>query len=136
MRRRGLTLAELVMALGLASLSVLSMVAYFGGMHKAAAEGHSQASATTVAVEVLERMGRDADYLAQVSATPTFLVVEPTREANVRRTPRRFRVRVTQTPLDPERRYVDVLVRVDWADDGREREIALETVLPCPDPDL
>lgn len=136
MRRRGLSLAELVMALGLASLSVLSMVAYFGGMHKAAAEGHSQASATTVAVEVLERMGSDAAFLAQVTSTPSWTVTEPTREGDGRREARTFRVRVTQAPLDGERRYVDAVVRVDWREGGRTREIVLETVLPCPDPDL
>lgn len=136
MRRRGLSLAELVMALGLASLSALAMVAWFGGMHKAASEGHSQASATTVAVEALERMQSDPAFLREVTLRPVFEVDEPSHDPAAQRDPRRFRVEVRQAALDPERRYLDVTVLVSWREEKRRREVALETVLTPPDPDL
>lgn len=134
MRSRGLTLAELIVAMALASLSVLALVAYFAAMHKASAEGHSQASASTTAGEILERLRVDPEFLATVEAQPVFQVTEPVGAGKTTREPRVFTVQVAMVRRDAEGRYRDVAVEVRWNEQGRDRKVVLETVIQAPEP--
>jgi Tfp pilus assembly protein PilV len=126
---RAVSLGEVIVALGVASVALLTLAVFLSTMHRALHEGKSEASASTIAQRVLERMRSDPGYYRAVTAQEqgfTQLFWTPGQEEAVR-----YTVLASATPL-ANARYADVTVTVRWVEERRERRVELETYLPVP----
>lgn len=130
-KARGLTLAEIMIALGVASIALLTLIMFVSMIYRAAREGKSQAAASSLARKSLERLRTDGEYFKEaaseegLTAIEEFTVDPGTGAVN-------FTVVTHCTPIeDTDERYYDAAVNVSW-EEGRDREVHLQTVLPRP----
>ncbi|MBI3925758.1 MAG: prepilin-type N-terminal cleavage/methylation domain-containing protein [Armatimonadetes bacterium] len=139
MRRseRGLTLAEVVIAVAVAAVALLTLVLFTSMIHRVAREGKSQAAASTLAREAVERLRTDSEYFDQALAENP---LEFEREQLIGQSqqgkiaPTRFQVSVELEPMEGSgNRFFKTSVRVEWTEEHRDREVLLETYLPVPD---
>ena len=130
---RGLTLGEIIVALGIASLAILTLAVYVSTVHRAAAEGKSQAGASTLARRVMERLRSDRAWFLAVQAAPEGfdedqMVWQPDEVVPVR-----YRVETRLQPLaSAPQGYLDATVTVTWLENHRQRRVVLETYLTAP----
>lgn len=135
-RPRGVTLIEVVFALGVATVVLLTLAMFISTVHRNAREGKSQAIASVLTTRTLERLHSDEDFFNRVygSQGSELVVTEVQqfyKEGNL--APIEFRIRASLAPLpDGENRYYDALVVVEWTEGGRVRKLAAETYLPNP----
>lgn len=133
--RRGLTLAEILIAVAVASVTLLTLVLFTSVIHRAAREGKSQAAASTMARTELERLRMDADFLTQVrdsgglSLERTELL-DASQEGRV--SPTVFTINIDLTPLSGSDRFLEAGVRVTWTEHYRQREVQLHSYLNDP----
>jgi len=130
-RPRALTLAEVMIALGVASIALLTLIMFVSMIYRAARDGKSQAAASTLARKSLERLRTDDEYFREaasedgITAVEEFSVDPGTGVVN-------FTVVTRCTAIQhTEERYYDAAVNVSWKED-RDREVRLNTVLPRP----
>ncbi len=131
----GLTLAEIVAALGILTIAVITMVSYFATIHRAAREGKNQGIATMQARTILEKL-RDS---------PSAFAVAKTSEG-YRETHEEL---LLENETDPEKNEVgrksamvfegegkavlvageiySLVVIVRWTEEGRQRNVVLES---------
>jgi prepilin-type N-terminal cleavage/methylation domain-containing protein len=133
--KKGVTLPEILIALAVAAVALLTLVLFVGVIHRASREGKSQATASTIARTHLERMRSDPAFFKTVLLnTPwTDQVSEDlTPEERAQRAALNFQVSVSIDPLPSNDRYFEGKVQVTWAEEGRERRVRLESYLPDP----
>jgi Tfp pilus assembly protein PilE len=133
--RRGLSLSEIIVALGVLAIGILTVVGYITTIHRAAREGKNQAMATMHARSILEKV-RDSNPEFQQALTPAGYQVtreevllegeelEANNEAG-RRSPTVFQCQARATHLASD--IYSVVVRVNWQEHGRPREVVLES---------
>ncbi len=133
--RRGLTLAEILIAVAVASVALLTMVLFTSVIHRAAREGKSQATASTLARTELERLRADPQYLRRVQDEAPF-TVERTEVIDSsqrgRLAPTVFTVEITLTPLSSNDHFLESTVLVHWNESHRQRQVSLHSYLPDP----
>jgi hypothetical protein len=127
----GLTLAEILLAIGVASISIIGVALVLATIWRAASEGKYQAAASNLARSRIEKMRGDQQYLTGVlqAAGPTVVkdIVKVDDKIDTE-----FETKITPTPLTGSTAYFDVVVQVSWDQEHRKREVKLETVLPDP----
>lgn len=131
----GMSLGEVMVALAILLVAILTMVGYIATVHRAAREGKSQAVATMYARSMLERV-RDSQADFQQAASPAGL--QETRqevllsgEANPHHNETGKKGAMTYN-LDGRAALVgghiySLVVRVTWSEASRRREIVLES---------
>ena len=133
--RRGLTLAEVILALGVLAVGILTLVGYMTTIHRAAREGKNQAMATMHARSILERV-RDSATEFALAATPAgytqtrnevLLAGEAAPENNeeTRRGATVFNCTARAQTITTD--IYSIVVDVRWAEQGRERKVVLES---------
>lgn len=133
MRRRGLTVSEVLIALALAAIAVLGLASLTAAVWRAAKFSKYTAYASNLARQPLEQMKGDAAYFRTTMDGPAegrqfskdFEVDEGQAV--------RFDVELTFTRLPaPQDRYVQVESKVKWVQQKTPRQVFLETILPVP----
>jgi type IV pilus modification protein PilV len=132
---RALSLIEVLVAFLVLLVAVLTLVGYTTTIHRAAKEGKRQALASMEARSMLERI-RDAPSAFAQAVTPEGLSEtkleylldsesDETKNEAGRMAAAQFRVlgRAEQVAGEIYR----VVVAVQWAEDGRERQVVLES---------
>lgn len=130
-RERALTLAEIMISVGVASVALLTLIMFVSMIYRAAREGKSQAAASTLARKSLERLRTDTEFFEETTAEEGLTAIEEftvdpgTGVVN-------FTVFTHCTPIyGTDERYYDAAVKVSW-EEGRDREVNLKTVIPRP----
>ncbi|MBI3927779.1 MAG: hypothetical protein HY319_19720 [Armatimonadetes bacterium] len=134
--RRAVSLVELVLALGVAAVVLLTLAVFIGTVHRNSREGKSHSIGSTLAVRMLEKLHSDPDFFEQVLEAPGSRLELTERqqfleEGELSATKFRSRVSLLSIP-GSEDRYFDALVQVDWAESGRQRSLKVETYVPDP----
>lgn len=130
--RPGFTLGEVVLALGISALGMLTLVLLVSTIWRAASEGKYYSAASSHARKTLEKLRGDETYLQAVldgvapAAFNTTLCVDDALYLPLNTT-------IVLSPLPgTEDRYLDAEVTVRWEQEHRWRSLALETYLPGP----
>lgn len=133
MRKRGLSLGEIIVALGVASIALLTLAVFVSTIHRAVHEGKSQAAASTVARKVLERLRSDRDFFYTVRTAPGEYTEDQLYWEADEIVPVRYHVEARLQDLaGAPAGYYDAWVTVSWLEEHRRREVVLETFLPQP----
>lgn len=134
-RWRGLSLLEVLVAFGILLVAVLTLVGYTTTVHRAAREGKRQSLASVEARTMLERI-RDFPEAFERASQPGGLTEirseylledqadERANEAG-RQAAAQFTITGVVTPLHEE--ICKVVVTVSWHEDGRPRQVVLES---------
>lgn len=133
MRKRGLSLAEIVVAIGVASIALLTLAVFVSTIHRAVREGKSQAAASIVARRVIERLRSDREYFHAVRTAPGEYTEDQLYWEADEIVPMRYHVECrVQDLAGAPAGYYDAWVTVWWLEEHRRRELVLETYLPQP----
>ncbi len=133
MRKRGLTVAEVLIALALAAVAILGLASLTAAVWRAAKFSKYTAYASNLARQPIEQMKGDAAYFrttmdgtaADRQFSKDFVVDEGQSV--------RFEGELTFTRLPaPQDRYVRVESKVTWVQQKTPRQVFLETILPAP----
>ncbi len=130
----GLTLGEVIMAIALASIALLTLTLFTSVIHRINREGKQQALASTFARQGLERFRSDPDFQRQVVSNLPYTYTEqeqlPTAQAG-NHTPTTFTVTIYASPLSgTQGRYYTTKVIVSWEDGKKKRQVQLDTYTP------
>lgn len=131
MARRGLTLSEVILAMAVAAMAVIGIATLIAAVYRANKEGKYQSAASVLARSEIERLRGDQDELQR-------LVTLARPETTVRNLPIddhqvAFNCTLSLRLLpEMQSRYADTQCTVRWEQQGRVREVALETYLPTP----
>lgn len=121
------------MAIGVASIALLTMAVFVSTIHRAVHEGKSRAAASTVARRVLERLRSDREYFHAVRTTPGEYTEDQLYWEADEAVPIRYHVVAAVEDLaDAPSGFYDASVTVWWIEEHRRREVILETYLPQP----
>ena len=133
-RSKGLSLAEVVIAIGVASLAVLTLAVFVSTIYRATHEGKSQAAASTVGRRAIERLRSDRAYFRTVrTATEGSFEEEQLYWQAGEVVPMRYHVTTRLEPVaGAPTGYYDASVMVWWIEEHRRREVVLETWLTQP----
>ena len=130
-RRRGLSLSEVVLALAILVIAVISVASFVATVYKSVKEGKYQAVASTIAQSELERLRVDQSALRDLIARASYGVkdqVVPVDDTTVT-----YHQRVTaEVQSAMGARYVKLVSRVTWRQSSRDREVVLESCYPRP----
>lgn len=127
----GLTLAEILLAIGVASIAIIGVALVLATIWRAASEGKYQAAASNLARSRIEKMRGDEQYFTGVlQAVGPTVIKDVVKVDDKTETP--FETTITPTLLAGSTAYFDVVVQVRWDQEHRKREVKLETVLPDP----
>ena len=126
--KRGFTVAEVLVSLGIASVAILSLAVLTASVWRAGKFAKYTAYASGLAQQPIEKMKGDPYYLKNLLTGPDSLhhysekvSLEEGRETE-------FQVSLTVTPLlQPKERYVRVVSKVSWIQERVARELVLET---------
>lgn len=130
---RGLSLAEIVVAIGVASIAVMSLAVFVSTIYRAVHEGKSRAAAATVARRVIERLRSDREYFQSVRTAPGEYTEDQLFWEADDVLPVRYHVEARVVDLaGAPAGYFDASVTVWWDEERRRREVTLETYLPQP----
>ncbi len=130
-KRPGFTLGEMILALGISALGLLTLVLLVSTIWRAASEGKYHSAASSHARRTLERLRGEPDYLRGVldgsvpAAFNTTLSVDDALYVPLNTT-------IALEMLSGTDRYLDVEVTVLWEQEHRARRLSLETYLPAP----
>lgn len=133
MRRRAFTLSEMIIALALAAIAILTLASLTVQVWKTVRYAKYTAFASNLARQQLERLKGDPASLTLALTGPDSerdfsgdFEVDEGRAMH-------FDGRLTLQPLPPPRdRYVTVVARVSWVQEARDRQAVLESILPLP----
>jgi hypothetical protein len=129
--KRGLTVAEIILAMAVASLSVIGIASLITSVYRAVKDGKYQAVGSTLARQEIERLRGDKDDLVRLVNLPgpeTRIVALPVGDQE---TAFNCTLRAVYAP-SMENRYLDLTCAVRWEQHGMVREVRLETLLPKP----
>lgn len=133
LRSRGLSLAEVVIAIGVASLAVLTLAVFVSTIYRATHEGKSQAAASTVARRAIERLRADREYFRAILSGTGASDEEQLYWQADQVVPMRYHVVTTLEAVSgAPAGYYDASVTVSWLEEHRRREVVLETYLTHP----
>lgn len=126
--RRGFTISEVLLALGVAALAILALAALSATVWRSSKFAKYTAYASGLAQQPIEKMKGDPAYLTSLLTGPDALrhysqtaSLETGRMTD-------FRVDLKVEPLtQPKDRYVRVVSRVSWVQEKVAREVVLET---------
>jgi len=112
--KNGLSLIEIVIAIGIAMVMVVSLLLFFSYVFASVRSGKNKAKAASIAQKYLERLKADQDYLQDVIKSPQNfaekeVLYNPNQEA-----PTVFTVAISATPMPPDNELVDILIQVNW----------------------
>jgi len=126
--RRGFTVSEVLLALGVASLAVLALAALTASVWRASKFAKYTAYASGLAQQPIERLKGDPAYLNSLMTGPDELR-HYTQEVSLEEGyTTYFIVDVKLQPLaQPKDRYVRVVSKVTWTQEKVAREVVLET---------
>lgn len=134
-RYRGLSLLEVLVAFLILLTAVLTLVGYTTTVYRASSEGKRQALASIEARSMLERIRDFPDAFEQASqpgglseTRSEYLLdgeADATKNETGRKSSAQFEVIGTVIPLHGE--VHQVVVTVNWQDDGRPRQVVLES---------
>jgi Tfp pilus assembly protein PilV len=132
-KSRAVTLPEILIALAVAAVALLTLVLFIGVIHRASREGKSQATASTIARSHLERLRADTEFFNEVKANNPW-EADKTEVLSANQSSRMsatsFHIRVGLTPMASNDRYQEAEVLVTWTEQGRERKVRLVSYLP------
>lgn len=124
-------MAEVLVALGVAAVTILTLAGYIVSIHRAAEEGEGQALASIIARSILEEVrSNQALFDTVVGGTYSITQNEVLHPEEDQRTPRVFFVEVRGTLPSPE--LMDAVVQVDWREGQRNRKVILQSRFPRP----
>ena len=131
--RRGLSLAELLIAMLVGAIAILMVALLISSVWRAASEGKYQAAASNVARGYVEQLRGDANFLQTCMATNP----QPTQMSTQQRVDgaqdTRFDCEIRIQPLaNSNNAFQDVSVKVSWPQEHRTRSVTLQTYLPTP----
>ncbi|MFN8606856.1 MAG: hypothetical protein U0931_04950 [Vulcanimicrobiota bacterium] len=126
--RRGFTVSEVLLALGVACLAVLALAGLSASVWRAAKFSKYSAYASGLAQQPIEKMKGDPDYLKILLTGPDsarhYIQTASLEEGQNTE----FRVDLDVRPLaQPQDRYVRVVSKVSWTQQRVQREVVLET---------
>jgi Tfp pilus assembly protein PilV len=134
---RGLSLVEIVLAIGIAAISVITVLVIFSYVFANARSGKLQAKAAAIGQGYVERVKADKDFFKAVQAAPGSNIVrtetEPVYDGETS-APITFTSSVALTPRafgTSQRPYADVLVTVSWKERETLKSTTLETYFPA-----
>lgn len=133
MRKRAYTLTEILIAVAVAAVALLAMASLTVSVWRATKYAKYTAYASSLARQPLERMRGDASYFRSLYTGPpeSRRFSEEFEAEEGKRVP--FNGEITFSLLPPPRdRYVRIVSRVYWTQEGIAREAVLETVYPIP----
>jgi type II secretory pathway pseudopilin PulG len=130
-RQIGLTLAEILLAIGVASISIIGVALVLATIWRAASEGKYQAAASNIARSRIEKMRGDDHFFEFVLQNAGSTVAKEVLKVDDK-IETEFETTITTTPLSAGSGYFDVVVMVAWDQEHRKRSVKLETVLPDP----
>lgn len=126
--KRGFTVSEVLLALGVASLAVLALAALTASVWRSAKFAKYTAYASGLAQQPIERLKGDPAYLSSLMSGPDSLRHYSQQASLEEGQSTEFRVDLTLQPLpQPTDRYVHVVSKVSWVQQKVAREVVLET---------
>lgn len=126
-----MTLSEVVLALAILVIAVISIASFVATIYKSVKEGKYQAVGSTIAQSELERLRVDDSALRDLIANATYGVKDQT--VPVDDTTVVYHQRVTAEVLGSMGgRYVKLISRVTWRQSSRDRQVVLESCYPRP----
>ena len=126
--RRGFTVSEVLLALGVASMAVLALAALTASVWRASKFAKYTAYASGLAQQPIERLKGDPAFLSSLMTGPDELR-HYTQEVSLEEGyTTYFIVDLKLQPLaQPKDRYVRVVSKVTWSQEKVAREVVLET---------
>ena len=126
--KRGFTVSEVLLALGVAAMAVLALAALTASVWRASKFAKYTAYASGLAQQPIERLKGDPAYLNSLMTGPDE-VRHYTQEVSLEDGyTTYFIVDVKVQPLaQPKDRYVRVVSKVTWSQEKVAREVVLET---------
>lgn len=124
-----MTLVEIMFAIALSSIAVVTLVVLFSFIFSSARNGKSQAKATSIAQRYMERLKADQKFYDRVKASPGFIERELVWEG-VQTAPVEYTVKIGLDPTGTAGHFVDGLVTVSWTERAVAKQVALETFFP------
>lgn len=147
-KKSGVSLAEVILALGVFAIGVLALIAYLVTTHRAAKESKHQAIATMFARTLLEKTRDSADRFKQATAAGGYTEdfqeqllkdesgTAPDDDEQTRIGKLTFTGHIIATPTAstlPSDGIYSLVVKVQWQEQGRNREAILESRTLKPD---
>lgn len=127
----GFTVAEVLIAMAVAAMAVIGIASLIASIYRSVKEGKYQAVGSTLARQEIERLrGDSADLMRLLDLTGPEMKVHNLPVDN-QNTPFNCTLRAIYMP-SMENRYLDLTCNVRWSQQGRTREVSLETILPKP----
>jgi Tfp pilus assembly protein PilV len=131
MRRRGLSLSEVILALAILVVAVISIASFVAAVYRSVKEGKYQAVASNIAKSELEHLRVDQAALSSLILHPAEGVKD--QQVPIDDTVVTYHQTVTAQLLPSMgNRYVRLVSRVTWRQSSRDREVALETCYVAP----
>jgi Tfp pilus assembly protein PilV len=130
---RAVTLPEILIALAVAAVALLTLVLFVGVIHRASREGKSQAAASTLARSHLEKLRANTEFFEEVKANNPWEIDTTevlSQDQSTRMAATSFHLRIQLTPMASNDRYEEAEVLVTWQEQGRERRVELTSYLP------
>lgn len=130
-RGRGFTVAEVLIAMALAAMAVIGVASLIASIYRSVKEGKYQAVGSTLARQEIERLRGDREDLVRLLGLPGPETNVHNLPVETQTTPFNCTLQAVYMPA-MENRYLDVTCLVRWQQQGRVREVSLETILPKP----
>lgn len=126
--KRGFTVSEVLVALGVASLAVLALAALTATVWRASKFAKYSAYASGLAQQPIERLKGDPAYLSSLLSGPGSLRHYSQQASLEEGYQTEFHVDLNLQPLpQPKDRFVHVVSKVSWVQEKVSREVVLET---------
>lgn len=131
--KRGFTVSEVLVALGVASLAVLALAALTATVWRSSKFAKYTAYASGLAQQPIERLKGDPSYLTSLMTGPDELR-HYTQEVSLEEGYKTFFIvdLKLQPVAQPADRYVRVVSKVSWVQEKVAREVVLETTQKQP----
>lgn len=131
-RRRGLTISEMVLAFAILIIAVISVASFVVTVYRSVKEGKFQSVGSSLAQSELERLRNDAEALTELTQNAATGVSDKT--VDIDQVPIRFHQVIMAQPVGSMgNRYLQVVATVEWEQNGRQRRVRLETCFPRPE---